>query len=138
MTSKKSTQLFLMFLKNIFLAPISLSKAASEIYCGYGENPKNTWRHAILFWGLFLGSILFFSLQAILDGCWAIGVFLYFCFCACIAKLRMNARDKLYITGHPVEDFLCSLIMYPSVCIQLEMTLKNRKETHSQLQKCVS
>ena len=40
----------------------------------------------------------------------------------------MMARKKLLITGHPIEDFLCSILLYPSVTMQLEMTINLGKD----------
>ena len=133
MELRRTIELFGLFVKTVFLAPISLSKSASKI-CGSSteKHKRTTWPYAILFWGLFIGSISFFALQTILNGSWAIGMFLYFCFCGCVARLRMNTRNKLYISGHAIEDFIASIIMYPSVAMQLEMTLNARNKTNEQ------
>jgi hypothetical protein len=123
MKMKKTVELFGYFMKTVFIAPITLSKIASKIYSTSTEKPRSTGPYLMIFGGLFLSSILFFSLQVILDGSWAIGLFLYLCFCGCTARLRMNVRKSLRISGHAVEDFFCSVILYPSVIMQLEMTL---------------
>ena len=123
MKMKKTVKLFGHFMKTLFIAPITLSKIASKIYSTSTEKPRSTGPYLMIFGGLFLSSILFFSLQVVLDGSWAIGLFLYLCFCGCTARLRMNARKSLNISGHAIEDFFCSVILYPSVILQLEMTL---------------
>ena len=41
----------------------------------------------------------------------------------------MNARNILDIPGHPLEDFVCSLILYPSVAMQIEMSMNSSKES---------
>ena len=112
----------------MFLAPIPLSKLAASIYSETTEKPKSALPYLTIFGGLFVSSIFFFVLQTLLDGSWAIGLFLYLCFCCYIARLRMMARKKLLITGHPIEDFLCSILLYPSVTMQLEMTLNLGKD----------
>ena len=123
MKTKKTVKLFGHFMKTLFIAPITLSKIASKIYSTSTEKPRSTGPYLMIFGGLFLSSILFFSLQVVLDGSWAIGLFLYLCFCGCTARLRMNARKSLSISGHAIKDFFCSVILYPSVILQLEMTL---------------
>ena len=127
----KSTKLFGRFIQAVIMAPIMLSKIAAKLNSQSPEKSNKTWRYLIIFGGLYIGTILFLSLQSILDGCWAIGLFLYVCFCGCTAKLRMSARNILGIPGHPVEDFVCSIILYPSVAMQLEMTMNSSKESQN-------
>ena len=127
----KSAKLFGRFIQAVIMAPIMLSKIAAKLNSQSPEKSNKTWRYLIIFGGLYIGTILFLSLQSILDGCWAIGLFSYVCFCGCTAKLRMNARNILGIPGHPVEDFVCSLILYPSVAMQLEMTMNSSKESQN-------
>ena len=127
----KSAKLFGRFIQAVIMAPIMLSKIAAKLNSQSPEKSNKTWRYLIIFGGLYIGTILFLSLQIILDGCWAIGLFSYVCFCGCTAKLRMNARNILGIPGHPVEDFVCSLILYPSVAMQLEMTMNSSKESQN-------
>ena len=107
----------------MFLAPITLSKVAASIYSETTEKPKSALPYLTIFGGLFVSSIFFFVLQILLDGSWAIGLFLYLCFCCYTARLRTMTRKKLFIAGHSIEDFLCSILLYPSVTMQLEMTL---------------
>ena len=128
MKLKNSFKLFGWFVKTIFVAPIPLSKVAAVVYSPSTEKPKSALPHLTIFGGLFISSIFFFALQILFDGSWAIGLFLYICFCCYIARLRMVARKKLYIPGHAIEDFLCSIILYPSVIMQLEMTLNLMKD----------
>ena len=130
MKRKKTIKLFGLFMKNVFIAPITLSMIAGKIYSTSTEKPRSTGPYLMIFGGFFLSSILFFSLQVVLDGSWAIGIFLYLCFCGCTARLRMNARKSLHISGHAVEDFFCSVILYPSVILQLELTLNPPKPTN--------
>ena len=132
MKIKKSTKLFGLFIKNVFLAPITLSRIATNLYSTSTEKPRSTGPYLMIFGGLFLSSILFFFLQVVFDGSWAIGLFLYLCFCGCTARLRMNARKNLLISGHAMEDFFCSVILYPSVTLQLEMSLNPYKEKKSE------
>ena len=112
----------------MFLAPIPLSKVAASIYSETTEKPKSALPYLTIFGGLFVSSIFFFVLQILLNGSWAIGLFFYLCFCCYTARLRMMIRKKLLITGHPIEDFLCSILLYPSVTMQLEMTINLEKD----------
>ena len=105
-----------------------LSKVASAVYSESAEKPRSELPFLVVFGGLFISSIFFFSLQILCEGSWAIGLFLYLCFCCYTARLRMMARNKLYIDGHAMEDILCSIFLYPSVTMQLEMTLNLRKD----------
>ena len=124
----ESARLFAVFVKTLFLAPIPLSKAAAMISSKSTEKPKSAMPYLTIFGGLFVSSIFFFALQILLDGSWAIGLFLYLCFCCYVARLRMMTRKKLFISGHAVEDFLCSILLYPSVTMQLERTLNLGKD----------
>lgn len=125
---KKSAFTFGLFIKTMFLAPITLSKVAASIYSETTEKPKSALPYLTIFGGLFVSSIFFFVLQILLNGSWAIGLFFYLCFCYYTARLRMMTRKKLLITGHPIEDFLCSILLYPSVTMQLEMTINLEKD----------
>ena len=58
-----------------------------------------------------------------IKGAWVIGLFSYFCFCGCIAILRRDVRDKLGIVGSIIEDFVVTVVIYPSVAVQLETTI---------------
>ena len=129
-------QLLGLYALNSFLAPLTLAKVASKIYSTSTKTPNKTWPYAILFWGLFLSFILFCLLQIKLDGSWAIAIFAYFCFCGCTARLRMKTRERINIPGNLIEDFLCSLIMYPSVAVQLSMTVDALVEAEKKSKSC--
>lgn len=125
---ERTVKLFGSFIRNIFTAPITLSKVSSHIYStSTGTSRKCTVFHA-MFPFFFITFIIFSFLQYQFDWAWAIALFMYVCFCGCVTAVRTNAREKLKISGHVVEDFACSLVMYPSVAIQLEMALDNTLE----------
>ena len=51
-----------------------------------------------------------------------------------VTLLRMEVREKLDIDGHPVEDALLSLVLYPSAAIQMDkatITTDKEKETET-------
>lgn len=60
-----------------------------------------------------------------IKGAWVIGLFLYLSFCGCLTVLRKDLRDKLEINGSIIEDFFVSVIIYPSVVVQLETEIAN-------------
>ena len=60
-----------------------------------------------------------------IEGAWVMGLFSYFCFCGCMAILRRDVRDKLGIEGSIIEDFVVTVVIYPSVAVQLETTISN-------------
>ena len=42
-------------------------------------------------------------------------------FCSGVSLSRSEVRAAANIDGHPMEDFLFSLFLYPSVALQLEI-----------------
>ena len=133
MNMKRTVRLFGLFLWNIFAAPITLAKIATKVYNKNSEKlpPSSSsiyWPYALVFVPLFATCIFFCILQIMFKSAWAISLFIYLCFCATVAAVRMQTRQKLNISGHVVEDFLCSVILYPSVVAQMEMTLDSRVE----------
>ena len=120
---KKTATLFGAFILNIFIAPITLAQIADHIYTKQSEKTSKCWFYSTIFVPLFGSSISFFLLQMKFNWAWAIGFFGYLTFCACIATVRMHTRDKLNISGHIIEDFISSFLLYPSVVVQLKMTL---------------
>ena len=51
-----------------------------------------------------------------------IGLLTYLLFCGCVALIRTKTRDLLKIEGTIIEDLMVSVLIYPSVVVQLEMT----------------
>ena len=123
----RNIRLFGVFMLNIFIAPITISKVAGNIYKTTSNNRNFTSFHLLL--PLLFGSFLTFAaLQPFKEWAWAIALFMYLGFCGCIATIRMDAREKWNISGHFVEDFASTLLLYPSVAVQLEKMLEKEEE----------
>ena len=57
-----------------------------------------------------------------IEGVWVIGLFSYLLFCGCVALIRTKTRDLLKIEGSIIEDLMVSVMIYPSVVVQLDLT----------------
>lgn len=55
-----------------------------------------------------------------IPGCYAFAWICYIAFATLVTAARANVRSKYNINGNPLEDFFASLLVYPSVAIQLE------------------
>jgi len=112
-------RLFLGFVKNIFIAPFTMAKVAGRLH---GKSS---------FWPVLVGLSLVLSLFLILnlsrvftfgvDGAWALGWVAYVTFAFGISILRSQTRERLGIRGNSLEDFLVTLVLYPSVALQLDL-----------------
>ena len=120
----RSIKLFGAFVLNIFIAPITLSKVATKIYVASTDRLQNQAPFWSLFSVLFGSCVAFCILQYKFDWSWAIALFAYLSFCGCLATVRKRTREKLNISGHIVEDFVSSMLLYPSVVVQMDITLK--------------
>ena len=61
-------------------------------------------------------------MEFVIKDVWAIGLFSYLCFCACMAMIRRGTRHQLKIEGSIVEDFVVSFFLFPCVAVQLELS----------------
>ena len=119
---KESSRLFLKFLMNVFIAPITIAKVSAKLYSETEEKRKRWWPYAIVTVPLFLGFILCHILELALAGMWAIGWFFYLGFASVITAVRIKARDLGKINGNVWEDFFSSLFFYANVAVQLDET----------------
>jgi len=53
------------------------------------------------------------------------GWFFIFMFIGLVMTLRSSAREVLKIKGNPIEDFLCSFFLWPTVLLQIKETLED-------------
>ena len=113
------------FLLHIFIAPWSVSKIACKIKERKLGRRISIWWYAVPSVMLFSLFILFHILDLVIDGFWAMGWFLYFCFCCYVAAIRFKIREIVGIHGSGIEDFLSCVLLYPSVSVQIEETFKN-------------
>ena len=120
-----------LFLINIFIAPITISKVAGIIYKTTSSRRKFTSFFLIL--PILFGSFATFCILQCFGFTWAwtIALFMYLSFCGCVASIRSHARQKYQISGHFVEDFASTLLLYPSVAVQLQMMLEKDVKTGS-------
>jgi len=106
------------FLMNIVMAPYSAAECSKLVYGSSYFVPT------LLFLSVTPSlAITLLSLQTVFDGSWALGVVCYIVFTFAISIIRQGAREKLNIPGSPLEDFFLSVILYPSVVVQMQETL---------------
>jgi len=120
-TWKKIT-LFVKFLVNIFSAPYSMAKTYRLLHGSAYFLPI-----IIVGYTLLSLSVIFQILQIVISGAWALGLVLYVVFAFMMGVVRSGARDKLGIPGSPLEDFCVSLLLYPSVALQMVTTMENTR-----------
>ena len=123
---KRVTKLWGLSLMNTVLAPFTLAAVASHVYARPPAKSSNFWIYLCIFTALFSAIVLALLLQIKFQWAWALAFFGHLTFCACIATVRKHVREKLDITGQVIEDFMVSLFLYPSVVLQLKMTLEER------------
>jgi hypothetical protein len=112
-------KLFIKYIINIFMAPLTVAKASARL-----NGSTKVWAYAIpsvLTFSLF---ILCHLLDLAYSGCWAIAWFFYCCFATYLTAIRITCRERFNICGNPFEDFFASLFLYPNVALQLDETTK--------------
>ena len=117
-------QLFGRLLFNIPFASFTLAKVGSRVSKSFRKRERY-WLYTLLFFTLFILSIVFCIMEVLVSGACVIGLFSYFCFCGCMAVIRKRTRNKLEIEGSIIEDFVVSVMLYPSVAVQLEIATAN-------------
>ena len=120
-------KLFGKFLFNILFASFTMAKVGQQVYKSFHIR-KYYCLYTIVYFTLFLVSIMMYVIEIWIKGAWVIGLFSYFCFCGCMAILRRDVRDKLGIVGSIIEDFVVTVIIYPSVAVQLETAISSLKK----------
>ena len=121
MTWGHSSRLFIKFVTNIFIGPLTISKVASEL------NQYKRWK-VILYTcttvTFFISFIACHLLGPLLnEGLWAVGWFSYAAYATISAKVRYQVRRVAFINGNVFEDFFASLFFYPNVAVQLDETI---------------
>ena len=116
-----SSRLFVKFLGNIFIGPLTISSVATKLN-------QYTKAKAILFTAtavtFFAGFIVCHALGPFLvDNLWAVGWFMYLAYTALVTTVRSHARQVGGINGNVLEDFFASLLFYPNVAVQLDETV---------------
>ena len=119
-------KLLIKLILNIFIAPITIAKISARVYGETSEKQKRWWPYAIPSVTLFLLFIGFHVVELFVPGCWAIAWFFYLLFACQIAAVRIRTRELYGIPGNAIEDFFASMILYPNVTTQLDLTTDNQ------------
>merc|ERR1712110_638813 len=89
--------LFIRFVLNIFIAPITVAKVSARVYGKTAEKRRKWWPYAIPSVGLFSLFIFFHLLELAIPGCWAIAWFFYLCSLAKLQQLE-SRQGKFMIS----------------------------------------
>ena len=117
--------LFLKLVSNIFMSPITIAKVSARVYAESIEKRRKWWPYAIPSVGLFILFIAFHVVNIFVPGCWSVAWFFYLFFVCQITAVRIRTRELYKINGNACEDFFASLILYPNVTTQLDLTTKD-------------
>jgi len=109
-------QLWLKFAKNIFMTPLVLYKTNIR----QGGQKTGSMMFAITASILWLAWIILHIVETEIPGSYAIAWICYIAFATIVTSFRASVRAEYDINGNPVEDFFASLMVYPSVAIQLD------------------
>ena len=121
----KVSSLFTKLVLNVFMSPITIAKVSARVYAEDMETRKKWWPYAIPSVGLFVLFIAFHVLNVFIPGCWSIAWFFYLFFICQITAVRIRTRELYGINGNACEDFFASMILYPNVTTQLDLTTKD-------------
>ena len=118
-------KLFISFCFNIFAAPYTVAVAVARLK----DSNRPSLLTLIPLALLLLLAVLLQVLQLAVEGVFVFALVFYIMFCAGVSISRGEVRRHLDIEGHPLEDFLLSLILYPSVALQMDLSTKSFLET---------
>ena len=116
-------KLFMSFCFNILAAPFTVAVAVSRVKGSSSSNSPSLPTFIPLALLLVL-AVLLQVLELAAEGVVVFALVFYIMFCAGVSITRGEVRRHLDIDGHPLEDFLLSLILYPSVAVQMDLTTK--------------
>merc|ERR1719508_345621 len=117
-----TSKLLLHFIINLVLAPHTVAKTASRVI-----SVSTFWPVVISLSFFLLMFVILHVLQIVVEGAWALAWISYIAFGSGVSFVRTRARNHLNIPGHPLEDFCLSLLLYPSVALQMEMSTREEK-----------
>ena len=109
------------FCFNILAAPFTVAVSVSKVR-GSSNSPSLPTLIPLAL--LLLLAVLLQVLELAAKGVFVFAWVFYIMFCAGVSISRGEFRRHLDIDGHPLEDFLLSLILYPSVAVQMDLTTK--------------
>jgi len=128
-----TSKLFLQFLANLIIAPLTVAKTSSRVISA------STFWPVLISLSIFLIMFVFLHLlQLAVDGSWALAWVFYIAFGSGVSIVRSRARVYLDIPGYPLEDLCVSLLLYPSVAMQMEIStqpgkISNNKKTEVEI-----
>jgi len=118
--TKENLMLFGKFLINIVIAPINIARCCKLLYGTHTMIPS------LIYFSSFLALFVILHIAQIgSSGCYALAWVSYIIFTCSIATVRSAARHKLSIPGNILIDFCLSLFLYPSVVLQMLISLQN-------------
>ena len=106
---------------NIPFAPFTVAKVGTKVYKSL-RTRKYYYLYLFLLVSLLIVSMIMVVLGVFIEGVWVIGLSSYLLFCGCVALIRTKTREMLKIEGSIIEDLMVSVMIYPSVVVQLDMT----------------
>ena len=134
-TLKHRMKLFLSFCFNIPAAPFTVAVSVLRVSGGPGPGTNTPSLPALIPLSLLLFlAVLLQVVQIAADGVFVFAWVFYIVFCAGVSIARGEVRKQLEIEGHPLEDFLISLFLYPSVALQMDLTTKSFQITKRRVQ----
>eukprot|EP00091_Calanus_sinicus_P009571 TRINITY_DN22359_c0_g1_i1.p1 TRINITY_DN22359_c0_g1~~TRINITY_DN22359_c0_g1_i1.p1 ORF type:complete len:149 (-),score=51.65 TRINITY_DN22359_c0_g1_i1:48-470(-) len=120
-----TSKLFLLFIANLFLAPLTVAKTSARVI-----SPSTFWPVLMSLSFFLLKFVFLHILQVIVDGAWALAWCSFIAFCSGVSMVRSRTRNHLGIPGHSLEDFCLTLLLYP--CVAMQMELSTRPDTMQQ------
>jgi len=112
--------LALKFIMNTVCAPFSLAKSCRLLYGSYMFLPS------LIFFSVLLSLFVILHIIEIrVQGLYALAWVAYIIFAFSVSLIRQAAREKLAIPGNIIEDFCISMFLYPSVALQVQISLEN-------------
>ena len=118
---------------NIPFAPFTVAKVGTKVYKSL-RTRKYYYLYLFLLVSLLIVSMIMVVLGVFIEGVWVIGLSSYLLFCGCVALIRTKTRDMLKIEGSIIEDLMVSVMIYPSVLVQLDMTTESLHYTEDENQ----
>ncbi len=116
-------KLFISFCFNILAAPFTVAVSMSRVRGSSSNSPSLPTLIPLAL--LLILAVLLQVLELVVDGVHVFAWVFYIMFCAGVSVSRGEVRRHLDIDGHPLEDFLLTLILYPSVAVQMDLSTKN-------------
>jgi len=119
--TKENAKLFGHVLLNIFITPYSVAKCCRLLYGSRTFYPVLLSLSVLL---ILIPVLHILHFTGAVHGCWSLAWVSYLLFVFIIAVVRLKARNKLNIPGSPLEDYCVALVLYPSVVLQMTISME--------------